>query len=126
MALSAAGGVGDTLTRKSTVHGSEKAWLIVRFTLLAAAGCSTFASNASDWQRNATKPSGEWSSSPSSTTSTDVTDRRRPDLWSAFWIPDVQLRHDFVRNDCRRFISANLRRSDLVSCPVQVGAAYLD
>lgn len=56
MALSASGGVGDTLTRKSTVHGSEKAWLIVRFTLLAAAGCSTFASNASDWQRNATKP----------------------------------------------------------------------
>lgn len=55
MALTAAGGVGDTLTAKSKVHGSEKAWLIVRFTLLAAAGCSTFASNASDWQRNATK-----------------------------------------------------------------------
>lgn len=26
-----------------------------RFTLLAAASCSTFASNASDWQRNARK-----------------------------------------------------------------------
>ncbi|EIW67149.1 hypothetical protein TREMEDRAFT_57660 [Tremella mesenterica DSM 1558] len=56
MALHAAGGVGDTLTAKATVHGSTKAWLIVRFTLLAAAGCSTFASNAADWQRNATKP----------------------------------------------------------------------
>jgi NCS1 family nucleobase:cation symporter-1 len=55
MALVASGGVGDTLTAKSKVHGSEKAWLIVRFTLLAAAGCATFASNASDWQRNATK-----------------------------------------------------------------------
>ena len=56
MALKAAGGVGNTLTTHSTVHGSTKAWLIVRFTLLAAAGCSTFASNASDWQRNATRP----------------------------------------------------------------------
>jgi len=55
MALVAAGGVGDTLTRPSKVHGTEKVWLIVRFTLLAAAGCATFASNASDWQRNATK-----------------------------------------------------------------------
>lgn len=55
MALKASGGVGDTLTAKATVHGSARVWLIVRFTLLAAAGCSTFASNASDWQRNATK-----------------------------------------------------------------------
>ncbi|RSH95479.1 hypothetical protein EHS25_000571 [Saitozyma podzolica] len=55
MALKASGGVGDTLTTKATVHGSARVWLIVRFTLLAAAGCSTFASNASDWQRNATK-----------------------------------------------------------------------
>ena len=56
MALHASGGVGDTLTAKAKVHGSEKAWLIVRFTLLSAAGCSTFASNASDWQRNASRP----------------------------------------------------------------------
>jgi NCS1 family nucleobase:cation symporter-1 len=55
MALKASGGVGDTLTAKATVHGTARVWLIVRFTLLAAAGCSTFASNASDWQRNATK-----------------------------------------------------------------------
>ncbi|ODO11198.1 hypothetical protein I350_01802 [Cryptococcus amylolentus CBS 6273] len=54
LALTHSGGVGDTLTAKATVHGSERAWLIVRFTLLSAAGCSTFASNASDWQRNAT------------------------------------------------------------------------
>ncbi|OCF32327.1 uridine permease [Kwoniella heveanensis CBS 569] len=54
LALKTSGGVKDTLTRGSKVHGSEKAWLIVRFTLLSAAGCSTFASNASDWQRNAT------------------------------------------------------------------------
>ncbi|KAK8843507.1 hypothetical protein IAR55_007167 [Kwoniella newhampshirensis] len=54
LALHTSGGVGDTLTAKAKVHGSERVWLIVRFTLLAAAGCSTFASNASDWQRNAT------------------------------------------------------------------------
>ncbi|WWC97765.1 hypothetical protein V866_004651 [Kwoniella sp. B9012] len=54
LALKTSGGVGDTLTQGSKVHGSERAWLIVRFTLLSAAGCSTFASNASDWQRNAT------------------------------------------------------------------------
>jgi len=58
LALTQAGGIGDVLTRKATVHGSTKAWLIVRFTLLSAANCSTFASNASDWQRNATKRSG--------------------------------------------------------------------
>jgi NCS1 family nucleobase:cation symporter-1 len=56
MAIVHAGGVGTLLTEKSTVHGSERAWLIARFTLLSAAGCSTFASNASDWQRNARRP----------------------------------------------------------------------
>ena len=56
LALKVAGGIGDTFTAPSQVHGSAKAWMIVQFTLLAAAGCSTFASNASDWQRNATKP----------------------------------------------------------------------
>jgi len=57
MAIVHAGGVGDILTAKPEVHGKERVWLIVRFTLLSAAGCSTFASNASDWQRNARKPS---------------------------------------------------------------------
>lgn len=59
MALTASGGVGDTLTAPSTVHGSDKAWLIVRFLLLATASCATFVSNAADWQRNATHPKGE-------------------------------------------------------------------
>ncbi|AFR98733.1 uridine permease [Cryptococcus neoformans C23] len=54
LALTTSKGVGNTLTAGPTAHGSERAWLIVRFTLLSAAGCSTFASNASDWQRNAT------------------------------------------------------------------------
>ena len=58
MALHTSGGVGDTLTRKCAVGGNEKAWWMVRFTLLAAVGCSTFASNSSDWQRNATRPKG--------------------------------------------------------------------
>lgn len=57
MAIVHSGGVSDILKEKSTVHGSERVWLIARFTLLSAASCSTFASNASDWQRNATKPS---------------------------------------------------------------------
>lgn len=56
MSIVHAGGVGNILTAKPTVHGTERVWLIVRFTLLSAAGCSTFASNASDWQRNAAKP----------------------------------------------------------------------
>ncbi|OWZ26753.1 uridine permease [Cryptococcus neoformans var. grubii Br795] len=55
LALTTSKGVGNTLTAGPTAHGSERAWLIVRFTLLSAAGCSTFASNASDWQRNATR-----------------------------------------------------------------------
>ncbi|WWD20952.1 hypothetical protein CI109_105430 [Kwoniella shandongensis] len=55
LALHTSGGVGGTLTAKPTVHGKERVWLIVRFTLLSAASCSTFASNASDWQRNATR-----------------------------------------------------------------------
>lgn len=56
LALTAADGVGDTLTRPGSVSGSARAWLIVRFTLLATASCATFASNAADWMRNATKP----------------------------------------------------------------------
>jgi NCS1 family nucleobase:cation symporter-1 len=55
LALTASDGVGDTLTKKGAAQGSERVWLIVRFTLLATASCATFASNAADWQRNATK-----------------------------------------------------------------------
>lgn len=56
MALVASNGVGDTLTRRGPAQGSERVWLIVRFTMLATASCATFVSNAADWQRNATKP----------------------------------------------------------------------
>jgi NCS1 family nucleobase:cation symporter-1 len=56
LALTASDGVGDTLTKRGSVQGSERVWLIVRFTLLATASCATFASNAADWQRNSTKP----------------------------------------------------------------------
>jgi len=57
LALTKAGGsVGAVITAPGKVHGSEKTWLLVRMIFTSAASCSTFASNASDWQRNATKP----------------------------------------------------------------------
>ncbi|KWU43684.1 hypothetical protein RHOSPDRAFT_29589 [Rhodotorula sp. JG-1b] len=57
LAVTKAGGsVGPVVTRSSTIHGSTRSWLLVRMILTSAASCSTFASNASDWQRNATKP----------------------------------------------------------------------
>jgi NCS1 family nucleobase:cation symporter-1 len=37
--------------QQSTLSGSARAWGIVRMILTSAAGCSTFASNASDFQR---------------------------------------------------------------------------
>lgn len=51
-----AGGLGPVAKQGSTVHGTDKAWLIVRFIMLAAANCATFASNASDFQRYSRKP----------------------------------------------------------------------
>jgi nucleobase:cation symporter-1, NCS1 family len=57
LVMTKAGGVGPIVHRKATVEGAEHSWLLVRFILVSAASCSTFASNASDWQRNATKPS---------------------------------------------------------------------
>ena len=57
LGISASGGLGDALSiHNTTVSGSEHAWLIVRFLLLAVASCATFVSNAADWQRNATRP----------------------------------------------------------------------
>ncbi|GAA5855754.1 hypothetical protein JCM3766R1_002224 [Sporobolomyces carnicolor] len=56
LGVHSAGGVGPVVSSPSRIHGSEKAWLIVRFILTSAASCSTFASNAADWQRNARKP----------------------------------------------------------------------
>ncbi|GAA6008307.1 hypothetical protein JCM10207_000080 [Rhodosporidiobolus poonsookiae] len=55
--ITAAGGVGPVVSQGSKIHGSEKSWLLVRMILTSAASCSTFASNASDWQRMAIKPS---------------------------------------------------------------------
>jgi len=52
----AGGGVGPVLTAPSKVHGSEHTWLLVRMIFTSAASCSTFASNAADWQRNSTRP----------------------------------------------------------------------
>jgi NCS1 family nucleobase:cation symporter-1 len=54
--LTLAGGIGEVARQPGTAHGSTKAWLIVRFLLLGAASCATFASNAADFQRYATKP----------------------------------------------------------------------
>jgi nucleobase:cation symporter-1, NCS1 family len=54
--LTLAGGAGPVVRQPSKVHGSEKAWLMVRFLFLAAGSCATFASNASDFQRYAKKP----------------------------------------------------------------------
>jgi NCS1 family nucleobase:cation symporter-1 len=54
--LSLAGGIGEVARQPGTAHGSTKAWLMVRFFLLGAASCATFASNAADFQRYATKP----------------------------------------------------------------------
>ncbi|KAK4053264.1 hypothetical protein OIO90_004038 [Microbotryomycetes sp. JL221] len=58
LCVTQAGGTGGpAITRGGTVTGYERHWLLIRFVLTSAASCSTFASNASDWQRNAIKPS---------------------------------------------------------------------
>ncbi|RFU32232.1 hypothetical protein B7463_g4134, partial [Scytalidium lignicola] len=54
--LTLAGGIGAVARQPGTAHGSTKAWLVIRFFLLGAANCATFASNAADFQRYATKP----------------------------------------------------------------------
>ncbi|KAH8891935.1 NCS1 nucleoside transporter [Thozetella sp. PMI_491] len=54
--LTLAGGAGPVLRQPSKVQGSDKAWLIVRFLLLFAGNCATYASNAADFQRYAQKP----------------------------------------------------------------------
>ncbi|KIX01488.1 uncharacterized protein Z518_09214 [Rhinocladiella mackenziei CBS 650.93] len=54
--LTLAGGAGPVLSQGSRVHGSEKGWLMAKFLFLAMANCATFASNAADFQRYATKP----------------------------------------------------------------------
>jgi NCS1 family nucleobase:cation symporter-1 len=54
--LTKAGEIGEVARQPGTAHGSDRAWLIIRFFLLGAANCATFASNAADFQRYATKP----------------------------------------------------------------------
>ncbi|KAL3422402.1 permease C29B12.14c [Phlyctema vagabunda] len=54
--LTKAGGIGPVARQPGTATGSERTWLIIRFFLLGAANCATFASNAADFQRYASKP----------------------------------------------------------------------
>lgn len=54
--LTKAGGIGPVARLPGTATGSTRVWLIVRFTLLGAASSATFASNAADFQRYASKP----------------------------------------------------------------------
>lgn len=56
MGVKTAGGVGPVVSEPSKLQGSEKSWLILQLILTSAASCSTFASNASDWQKNARRP----------------------------------------------------------------------
>ncbi|KAK3937829.1 NCS1 nucleoside transporter, partial [Diplogelasinospora grovesii] len=52
-----AGGVGPIVHQPGTATGWKKGWLIVHMLTVSAANCATFASNAADFQRYATKPS---------------------------------------------------------------------
>ncbi|KAM0420176.1 hypothetical protein ACHAPD_003745 [Fusarium lateritium] len=54
--LSLSGSVHKTLSEPSTVSGSEKSWMILKFFFLGLASCGTFITNAADLQRYATKP----------------------------------------------------------------------
>ncbi|KAG0648390.1 Uridine permease [Hyphodiscus hymeniophilus] len=54
--LTKAGGIGVVVSQPGTAKGAERTWLLIRFFLLGAANCATFASNASDFQRYAKRP----------------------------------------------------------------------
>jgi nucleobase:cation symporter-1, NCS1 family len=47
------GGLGPVVRQPGTAVGAERSWLIVKFFMLGAANCATFASNAADFQRYA-------------------------------------------------------------------------
>ncbi|KAL4884893.1 permease for cytosine/purines, uracil, thiamine, allantoin-domain-containing protein [Aspergillus karnatakaensis] len=52
---------GPTASRRilsagSTIHGSDKSWMITRFLFVGLASCATFISNAADMQRYARRP----------------------------------------------------------------------
>src|ERR1700712_2908998 len=55
--LTKAGGISKVARQPGSAKGSEHSWLIVRFFMLGAANCATFAPNAADFQRYASKPS---------------------------------------------------------------------
>ncbi|KAL2808295.1 NCS1 nucleoside transporter [Aspergillus granulosus] len=55
--VSLAGGTTSALSRGSTIHGSEKSWMICKFLFIGLASCATFISNAADMQRYARRPS---------------------------------------------------------------------
>ncbi|KAL4866126.1 hypothetical protein BDV12DRAFT_210672 [Aspergillus spectabilis] len=56
--VSLAGGKtsAQILRQGSTIHGTEKAWTIVRFLFIGLASCATFISDAADMQRYARRP----------------------------------------------------------------------
>jgi NCS1 family nucleobase:cation symporter-1 len=54
--LSLAGNSSDVLNQPAEIQGSEKSWMIVKFTFLGLASCGTFISNAADLQRYARMP----------------------------------------------------------------------
>jgi NCS1 family nucleobase:cation symporter-1 len=55
--VSLAGGTTSALSQGSTIHGSEKSWMICKFLFIGLASCATFISNAADMQRYARRPS---------------------------------------------------------------------
>ncbi|KAL4782610.1 NCS1 nucleoside transporter [Aspergillus varians] len=55
--VSLAGGTTSALRSGSTIHGSEKSWMICRFLFVGLSSCATFISNAADLQRYARRPS---------------------------------------------------------------------
>ncbi|KAL2817910.1 NCS1 nucleoside transporter [Aspergillus cavernicola] len=54
--VSLAGGTTEALRHGSTIHGSEKSWMICKFLFIGLGSCATFISNAADMQRYARRP----------------------------------------------------------------------
>ncbi|OGM39779.1 hypothetical protein ABOM_011611 [Aspergillus bombycis] len=54
--LSLSGSSKHTLRSHSTIHGTEKSWMVVKFFWLGLASVATFVSNAADLQRYARRP----------------------------------------------------------------------
>lgn len=51
-----AGGAGKVLRNPAKAHGSQRTWLIIQFFMIGASSSATFATNAADQQRYASKP----------------------------------------------------------------------